>query len=160
MKAKIRANIQSVYNMYVSIAAESHMHYAGVDTAGERKADVSIWPLSSLFFSLYSYLKLGPDCFHIIRYYNNQCQQAIRLSQQHKTSIGSFVNSSADKRPHRSDLKDKSDFPAVGTGCVLANGGLMCTRCLLLLPPCKRVGDADDACKTEFLHSSSCKLGR
>lgn len=34
------------------------------------------------------------------------------------------MNSSADRRPHRSDLKDKSDFPAVWTVCVLANDGV------------------------------------
>lgn len=31
------------------------------------------------------------------------------------------MNSSADRRPQRSDLTDKSDFPAVWIVCVLAN---------------------------------------
>lgn len=56
--------------------------------------------------------------------------------------------SNADGWPQRSDVKDKSDFPAVWTVCVLGSVGArgwMCTQCLLLLPPCKRVGDADYA---------------
>lgn len=84
-------------------------------------ADVSIWPLSS-------HIQTGSS--------NPSIAVATNVSTwlycpNNTTFIRLFVNSSADRWPQRSDLKDKSDFPAVWTVCVAAkrwSAGWMCVH--------------------------------
>lgn len=124
-------NIPYVYiciHTHISMAAERQVHY--VDTARVMKtdvsADVSGVTISSLFFSLYSEisnlsLAITTSYASMWLYCPNNTQPA---------SGGLWILAQINS------LKDQIE--QLWTVCVLS--GWMCTQCLLLLSPCKRVG--------------------
>lgn len=144
-------------------ATERHMHYLwdGPISVMETvvSADVSIWQLSSLSFSLYSELKLRPSVVT-----TTDISTQLYCSNNRKTSVRLCLDSSTVRRPKRSDLRKTNGIcSCLISLCFWGSTEWMCAQYLILLPPCKRVGDADDACNIkasiEWIFTGQCKAG-
>lgn len=139
----------------VSIAAESHMYYVQVDAASAMKTDISIGPLSSLFFSLHSYMKLKSDFFISSVTITTNASERLYCPNNAKPRSGRIS-------AQINGLKDqvwKTNLIFQLFGQVVFWRSWMCTQYLLLLPPCKRVEDADDACKSKQQNFYTTALG-